>query len=109
MISLSTKDDDLDSDRLSSRVVLRYFQTLKVLCGGELIGKCSYGESFIRIRVLIMGPTLVGDGDKVGEVFLLDVDFDCACGGDGDFSLSGSDEVLSLWLSLLEDSRFIDW
>nr|GFA28537.1 hypothetical protein [Tanacetum cinerariifolium] len=55
-----------------------------------------------------MGPTLVGDGDKVGEVFLLDVDFDCASGGDGDFSHGGSNEVLSLWLSSLEDSRSID-
>ncbi|GJS07337.1 hypothetical protein Tco_0364133 [Tanacetum coccineum] len=40
-------------------------------------------------------------GDKVYEVFLLEVDFNGACRGDGDFSLGGGDGVLSFWLSSL--------
>ncbi|GJZ13410.1 hypothetical protein Tco_0548640 [Tanacetum coccineum] len=56
--------------------------------------------------ILIIGPTFFGDGDKVVEVFLLDVDFDSTCGGDGDFSHGGGDGVISSLLFTLEDSRF---
>ncbi|GKC18679.1 hypothetical protein Tco_1020829 [Tanacetum coccineum] len=52
------------------------------------------------------GPTFVGVGDEVCEVLLLDVDFDGAFRGDGDFTLGGGEGVLSSRLSLLEDSGF---
>ncbi|GJT68090.1 hypothetical protein Tco_1019570 [Tanacetum coccineum] len=52
------------------------------------------------------GPTFVGVGDEVCEVLLLDVDFDGAFRGEGDFTLGGGEGVLSSRLSSLEDSRF---
>ncbi|GKC75933.1 hypothetical protein Tco_1126707, partial [Tanacetum coccineum] len=58
-------------------------------------------SSFIGMRVLSDKPTFFGEGDKVYEVFLLEVDFNGACRGDGDFSLGGGDGVLSFWLSSL--------
>ncbi|GKA58608.1 hypothetical protein Tco_0757796 [Tanacetum coccineum] len=55
------------------------------------------------MRVLSDRPTFFGEGDKVCdevyEVFLLEVELDGACGGDGDFSLCSGDGVLSFWLS----------
>nr|GEV85701.1 hypothetical protein [Tanacetum cinerariifolium] len=45
---------------------------------------------------LRIGPTFVGEGDKVGDVFLIEVDFDGSCRGDGDFSLGRGDGVLIL-------------
>ncbi|GJY38155.1 hypothetical protein Tco_0424519 [Tanacetum coccineum] len=40
-------------------------------------------------------------GDNVGEVFLLEVDFDGACGGERDLSPGDGDGFLSFWFSSL--------
>ncbi|GKC10866.1 hypothetical protein Tco_1007648 [Tanacetum coccineum] len=72
-----------------------------VCCGSELIGETSCGECFIGMGVLSMRPTFVSIRDGVCEVLLLDVDFDGACGGDGDFTLGCGEGVLSSRLSTL--------
>ncbi|GJU82113.1 hypothetical protein Tco_1284478 [Tanacetum coccineum] len=63
-------------------------------------------HGFIEMGAKSIGPTFIGDGDEVCEILLLDVDFDCSCGGDGDFFLGGGEWIPSSQLSSLEDSRF---
>nr|GEU87998.1 hypothetical protein [Tanacetum cinerariifolium] len=61
---------------------------------------------FIEMRAKSTRPTFVSDGDDVCEILLLDVDFDCTCEGDGDFTLGGGEGILSSRLSSLKDLRF---
>ncbi|GKC08773.1 hypothetical protein Tco_1000383 [Tanacetum coccineum] len=51
-----------------------YMFTTSVCCGGELIGECSCGDSFIGMGAKSMRPIFVGDDDEV-----FDVDLDSAC------------------------------
>ncbi|GJZ95931.1 hypothetical protein Tco_0668265 [Tanacetum coccineum] len=81
------------------------FSTRVCCCGGS-IDECSCGDSFIGLGAKRTRPTFIGVCDEVDEVLLLDVNFEGAFGSESDFTLGGGEEVLSLGLSSLNDSRF---
>ncbi|GJV40827.1 hypothetical protein Tco_1419267 [Tanacetum coccineum] len=71
--------------------IVDFQEVVDARSGVAVLPRLQHGDSFIKMGAKSIGPTFVSDGDEVCDVLLLDVDFEGACGGDGNFTLGGGE------------------